>query len=100
VHIIITRLTLKPGCDWDELSRKVSAFDVLACAASSEFQGVSLIRNGDEEATLFVQFATRNELDRVSREIAGPWFTENVKSLLAGPVNGSVGEVVAGRLVA
>ena len=98
MHVIITRLPLKPDADWDELARKVAAFDGIASAASASFKGVSLIRSGPEEAVLFVQFDGRDELDRVSREVAGPWFADNLRSFLAGAVNRTVGEVVAGRL--
>ena len=98
MHVIITRLSIKPDADWGELAHKVEAFDKIAAAASSGFKGVSLIRNSPEEAVLFVQFDGRDELDRVSREVAGPWFAENVWSFLAGPVTRNVGEVLAGRL--
>jgi len=98
MHVVINRLPIKPDADWAELGHRIEAFDVIASAASPDYLGISLIRNSDEEATLFVQFANRAELDRVSRDVAAPWFAENIRPFLAGAVNRTVGEVVAGRL--
>ena len=43
---------------------------------------------------LLAFYANREVLDEVSSKIAGPWFAENVRPYLAGPVSRSVGEVV------
>ena len=98
MHIIITRLPLKPDCDWGEIARKIETVGELGRANSAEFRGVSLVRGSPEEAILLVQFDGRDELDRFSREVAGPWFAENMRQYLAGPVNRTVGEIVTGHL--
>lgn len=99
MHVVINRLPIRPDADWTEFCRKIEAFDALATAASPDFRGISLIRNSGEEAVIFVQFATLGELERVSRDVAAPWFAENIRPFLAAAVNRTVGEVVAGRLV-
>ncbi|MBI2719055.1 MAG: hypothetical protein HY245_07000 [Rhizobiales bacterium] len=98
MHVIITRLPIGPDADWAEMGRRVEAFDRIATAASPGFKGVSLIRSSPEEAVLFVLFEGRDELDRVSREVAAPWFAENIRPFLTGAVTRTVGEVMAGRL--
>ena len=98
MNVIINRLPIKPDTDWAEMGRRVEDFDKIAAAASAEFKGVSLFRNSAEEAVIFVLFGDRAELDRVSREVAAPWFAENIRPFLAGAVTRTVGEVMAGRL--
>jgi len=58
------------------------------------FLELKVVRVSDEEVVLLVFFETREALDELSREIAGPWFAEHVRPYLAGPVQRSVGEVM------
>jgi hypothetical protein len=60
------------------------------------FRGCSLIRVSNEAGIIVVTFDTREALDTFSKDVAAPWFAENVRPLLAGAVSRSVGEVVAG----
>lgn len=98
MHIIINRLPLSPHVDWSALAAKVDEFNAVAASSSEAFKGVSLLRTAQEEGVLLVIFTSRDELDRVSRDVAGPWFAANIRHLLSGPVARSVGEVVAGHL--
>jgi hypothetical protein len=59
---------------------------------------LSLIRAGNSEAIVLVLFATRQALEEISHDIAAPWFAENVRPHLSGPVSRSSGEIVAGAL--
>ena len=96
MHAVVNHLPIKPDADWETLAAKVDAFN--AGIARSDFRGISLIRAGDGEAIVLVLFATRAALDDVSHNVAGPWFAENIRPYLAGPVSRSVGEVIAGAL--
>jgi hypothetical protein len=96
MHAVINHLPIKPDTDWNALADKVGGFN--AGIAHPEFRGLSLIHAGDNEAIVLVLFASRAALDQVSRDIAAPWFAENMRQHLAGPVSRSVGEVVAGAL--
>jgi len=49
----------------------------------------------ETETVSLTFFASREALDEVSSKVAGPWFAENVRPHLAGPVERTVGEVVA-----
>jgi len=96
MHAIINHLPIKPDTDWPAIAAKVDSFN--ASIDHQDFRGFCLIRAGDNEAILLALFATRSALDEVSREFAAPWFGENVKPHLAGPVSRSTGEVIAGAL--
>ena len=93
---VINHLPIKPNADWATLTSKVDTFN--ASITHPDFRGLSLIRSGDNEATVLVLFSTRAALDQISRDVAAPWFAENIRPFLAGPVSRSVGEAVAGAL--
>jgi hypothetical protein len=96
MHAVINHLPIKTDTDWMALANKVDALN--AAIIDSNFRGLSLIRASDNEAIVLVLFTTRFALDKISRDIAAPWFAENIRPYLAGPVSRSVGEVVAGAL--
>jgi hypothetical protein len=96
MHAVINHLPIKPDTDWAALAAKANAFN--AIVDHPDFRGLSMIRAADNEAIILVLFATRPALDDVSRNVAAPWFTENMKQYLAGPASRSVGEVVGGAL--
>ncbi len=89
-------MPLKPGTDWQALTAKVDAFN--GEVTHPDFRGISLIRTGDSEAVVLGLCTARESLDEVSRNRAGPWFAEHIRPYLAGAVNRSVGEVIAGAL--
>lgn len=96
MHVVINHLPIKPDADWSMLAAKIDAFD--AEISHSDYRGTSLVRAGANEAIVLVLFASGPALEQISREIAAPWFAENVRPFLAGPVARSTGEVVAGTL--
>ncbi len=98
MHAIITRLPLKSDVDWNLLVERAGALDKLAAARTADYRGLSFVRTGEEEATLLVVFMTKDALDMISREVAGPWFAENMRPFLAGPASRTVGEILAGSL--
>jgi hypothetical protein len=98
MHVIVNHLPVRPDADWAELSRKIDEFEKLAVQKSDAFRGISLARTDKGEGLILVFFAVRAELDRISAEIAGPWFAENIRPYLNGAPSRSVGEVLAGRL--
>jgi hypothetical protein len=44
---------------------------------------------------LILEFSTAEDADRIAREVGGPWMRENIRPLLAGDTERSVGEVIA-----
>ena len=96
MHAIVNDLTLIESVDWPDLESKVEAFQAHVAAQRSDFRGVSLVRVSDTHGILLVLFDSLEALEDISKNIAGPWFAENLRHYLAGPVDRKTGEVVAG----
>ncbi|MBZ9775021.1 hypothetical protein [Mesorhizobium sp. CO1-1-8] len=96
MHAVVNHLQIRPDADWTALSAKVDAFNNFI--GHPDFRGCNMIRASDQEAILVILFRTRDALDDVSRNDAGPWFAENVRPFLAGPVSRAAGEIVAGAM--
>jgi hypothetical protein len=96
MHAVVNRLPIKPDTDWNALAEKVGAFN--AGISHPDFRGLSMIRAGDNEAIILVLFTSRAALEQVSRDVAAPWFAENMRPHLSAAVSRSVGEIVAGAL--
>ena len=96
MYAIVNHLPIKDGTDWSELAQKVERFQ--AGITHAAFRGMGLIRASDTEAIVLVLFTSREVLDDIARNVAAPWFAENIRPYLAGPVSRSVGEIVAGSL--
>jgi len=94
MHAIVNTLKLARPLD-DQILRKVKEeFFPRAREANAGFLGAKLVRVSELEVVVLAFYANREVLDEVSSKIAGPWFAENVRPYLAGPVSRSVGEVV------
>jgi len=98
MHIVVNRFTLAAGADWPKLEAAVDTFQVRVSAQRPEFRGVSLVREGGNEAIFLVLVDDLESLNEISRNIAAPWFAEHFKPYLAAPVDRHVGEIVAGAL--
>ena len=96
MHAVVNHLPLKDDIDWTGFARKFDDFN--ATISHPGFLGLSIIRASDTEAILLVLFQTLAALDEVTRNVAMPWFAENIRPHLAGPVSRSAGEIVAGAL--
>lgn len=96
MHAIVNHLPIRPDTDWRVLAGLADELNALV--DHPDHRGASLIRVGEDAAILVVLFASRAALDRVSREVAGPWFAEHMRPHLAGAVDRHVGEVLAGPL--
>jgi hypothetical protein len=98
MYAVINHLPIKSGTDWAELGRNFDSFQSMI--KHPDFLGAGLIRAADTEGIVFVLFKSREALDEVSKNIAGPWFAEYMRPHLAGPAARSVGEVIGGGLAA
>jgi hypothetical protein len=96
MRAVVNHLPLQKTSDWAVLARLFEAFEARLRAQYPTFRGGTLIRAGDEAGILVVSFYNRETLDTISKNVAAPWFAEQVRLLLAGAVSRSVGEVVAG----
>ena len=96
MHAVVNHLPIKPDSDWTALTAKVDAFN--AMIDHPDFHGLSTIHARNDAAIFLVLFASPAALDDISHNVAAPWFAENVRPFLAGPVSRSVGEIIAGTL--
>jgi hypothetical protein len=95
MHAIVNKLTLGKPLD-DEILRKMEReFFPRAREANPGFLDARVVRVSDTEVIRLAFYTTREALDEVSSKVAGPWFAEHVRPYLAGPVQRSVGEVIA-----
>ena len=93
MHAIVNTMKLARPLD-DEILHKIEAEFPRIRQANAGFLGAKIVRVSELEVVLLAFYASREVLDEVSSKIAGPWFAENVRPYLAGPVSRSVGEVV------
>lgn len=94
MHAIVNKLTLGKPID-DDLLRRVEEGLYPQARQHPGFVDMQIVRVSDAEAFLLVFFTTREALDEVSSTIAAPWFAQNVRPYLAGPVQRSVGEIIS-----
>jgi len=93
MHAIVTKLALGKPLD-DALIHKIETELLPRAREYPGFLEIRIVRVSDAEAILLAFFSSREQLDELSSKLAGPWFADNVRSYLAGPVQRSVGEVI------
>lgn len=96
MHAVVNHLPIKAGANWSELAAKFDAFEAATRQAHPDLISTSLIRASDTEAILVIVYRDRQSLDEISKAVAAPWFAENVRPYLSGPVSRSVGAIIAG----
>jgi hypothetical protein len=94
MHAIVNTLKLARPLDDQILHKIKEEFLPRAREANAGFLGAKIVRVSELEVVLLAFYANREVLDEVSSKVAGPWFAENVRPYLAGPVTRTVGEVI------
>lgn len=92
LHVVINHLHLRePVPDATvEAARKGMQLVVGAGAVAARVAKVD-----DMHLILILEFSTAEDADRIARDVGGPWMRENIRPLLAGDTERSVGEVIA-----
>jgi precorrin isomerase len=92
VHVVINHLRLRdPVADATvEALRKGAQLAVDAGALAARVAQVD-----ETHLILILEFSSAEDADRMAREVGGPWMRENIRPLLAGDTERSVGEVIA-----
>jgi hypothetical protein len=92
VHVVVNHLRLREPLPEAtvEAVRKGMQLVVDAGALSARVAQVE-----ETHLILILEFSSAEDADRVSREVGGPWMRENIRPLLAGDTDRSVGEVIA-----
>jgi len=92
VHVVVNHLRLRDPVT-DETVRAAREGMLLVVDAGALAARVAKV--DERHLILILQFATAEEADRVAREVGGPWMRENIRPLLSGDTERSVGEVIA-----
>jgi hypothetical protein len=92
VHVVINHLRLRdPVSDATvQAAREGMRLVVDAGALAARVAKVD-----ETHLILILEFPTVEDADRIAREVGGPWMRENIRPLLAGDTERSVGEVIA-----
>lgn len=54
-----------------------------------------VVKVDETHLVLILEFATAADAEQIARDVGGPWMRENIRPLLAGDTERSVGEVIA-----
>jgi hypothetical protein len=92
VQVVINHLRLRDPVS-DETVQAMGAVVQLVVDAGALRARVA--RVDERHLILVLEFATAEDADRIAREVGGPWMRENIRPLLAGETERSVGEVIA-----
>jgi hypothetical protein len=92
VHVVINHLRLRePVADATvKAIRKGAELAVDAGALAARVAQVD-----ETHLILILEFSSAEDADRMAREVGGPWMRENIRPLLAGDTERSLGDVIA-----
>ena len=92
VHVVINHLRLRdPVSDETVQATRVGVQLVVDAGALR----ARVAKVDERQLILVLEFRTAEDADRIAREVGGPWMRENIRPLLAGETERSVGEVIA-----
>lgn len=92
MHVVINHLRLRdPVTDATvEATREAVRLVVDAGALAAR-----VVKVDETHLVLILEFATAADAEQIARDVGGPWMRENIRPLLAGDTERSVGEVIA-----
>jgi len=93
MHAVVNKLTLGRPFDNELLQKIDSAFYPLVRTVQG-FIDMRVVGVSDAEAIILVFFDSQEALEKGS-ELAAPWFAENIRPYLGGPVQRSTGEIIS-----
>ncbi len=96
MHTVVNHLPIKADADWTEMTGKFDQFIAEVRPAYPAIRTAQLLKVDDTEAILVITFADAATTRDFSANVAAPWFAENIRPYLSGPVARSVGEMIAG----
>lgn len=98
MFVVVNHLPVRPDADLAAFSALVNAECEARLKAYPEIRAMIASRPNEAEVTLVILFASRAFGEEFSRNVAGPWFAENIRPFLAGPVSRTAGDMIAGFL--
>lgn len=97
MHVVVNHIPIRPDADWTDIAARFAAFAARVKPEHPGMRTALLTRASDTEAIFVGIYSDPTTMQRVSSEIAAPWFAENIRQFMSGPAVRSVGEVIAGE---
>ena len=92
MHLVINHLRLREPVSDTTVQAAQEGMQLVVDAGAL---AARVARADETHLILILEFATAEDADRIAREVGGPWMRENIRPLLAGDTERSVGEVIA-----
>ena len=92
MHVVINHLRLRdPVAD----ATVEALLNGVQLAVDAGALAARVAKVDETHLILILEFSSAEDADRMAREVGGPWMRENIRPLLAGDTERSVGEVIA-----
>jgi hypothetical protein len=92
LHVVVNHLRLRePVAD----STVEALQDGVQLAVDAGALGARVAKVDERHLILILEVPGAEDADRMAREVGGTWMRENIRPLLAGDTDRSVGEVIA-----
>ena len=92
MHVVVNHLRLREPVQDTTIEAAREGMQLVVDAGAL---AARVARVDETHLVLILEFATAEDADRIAREVGGPWMRENIRPLLAGDTERSVGEVIA-----
>ena len=92
MHVVVNHLRLR-----DPLSDAPveAAHEGMRMVVDAGALAARVAKVDETHLILILEFGTAEDAGRIAREVGGPWMNANIRPLLAGDTERSVGEVIA-----
>ncbi len=92
MHVVINHLRLRDPVSDATVEAARSGMQLVVDAGAT---AARVAKVDDTHLVLILEFGSAADADRIARDVGGPWMRENIRPLLAGDTERSVGEVIA-----
>lgn len=92
MYVVINHLHLRDPLT-DETAQ--SARDAVRRVVDAGALAAQVAKVDETQLILLLTFATREDADRIARDVGGPWMREHIRPLLARDTERSVGQIIA-----
>ena len=92
MHVVVNHLRLREPVSDDTVQATRAGMQLVVDAGAVRAR---VVKVDERHLILVLEFETAEAADRIAREVGGPWMRENIRPLLEGETERSVGEVIA-----
>jgi hypothetical protein len=92
VHVVVNHLRLREPVPQATVEAAQEGMQLVVDAGAL---AARVAKVDDTHLILILEFPTAEDADRIAREVGGSWMRENIRPLLAGDTERSLGEVIA-----